>query len=38
MVSQPPRVAPCVRIASIAYEEHVGVKRHVAGVHGEIAT
>ena len=35
MVSQLPRAAPCVPIASIAYMEHVGVKRHVAGIQGE---
>ena len=31
-----PRIAPCLLIASAAYSEQVGVKRHAAGKSGEI--
>jgi hypothetical protein len=33
----PPRTTPNLSIASIAYSEHVGVKRHAGGNIGEIA-
>ena len=35
--SQPPRIRPCVRMASMAYSEHVGVNRQDGGRRGEIA-
>lgn len=37
MASQPPRKTPCLSIAVTAYEEQVGVNRHVGGSKGDIS-
>ena len=36
MASARPFIGPCFFIASLAYSEQVGVKRHDGGVYGEM--
>ena len=36
MVSSSPFIGPCLRSASMAYAEQVGVKRQQAGLRGEM--